>query len=244
MNPLEFEELVRNYFRQQGYEAETTPYNDYGVDVFAVKGKEKIAIQVKMYGGSTRKINRQMVMELYGAKAYFDCTQAVIATNGQTMKDAMEVASKLGINVLSLGHLAACTPPTNKTQIKKAKSKELTFEAIWERYVFPLEGKTLAKPNGKNNKIVRVDWSGIERLTSNNNRGKIKIEIFKLTVNRLLDKGFITRDEINQNYQGRASSGVVLILSQVPFFKKTSNPLGLKYEKNSTFAKLKPMVPL
>jgi len=45
----------------------------------------------------------------------------------------------------------------------------------------------------------------------------------------LLD-GVITRDEINQNYIGRASSGVILILSQVPFLKLTERPTGLKYE--------------
>ena len=66
MNPRQFEELVCEYFRKQGYEAKTTSYSgDYGIDVFATKGKEKIAVQVKMYGDSTRKINRQMVMELY-----------------------------------------------------------------------------------------------------------------------------------------------------------------------------------
>jgi len=81
MNPRQFEELVCEYYRSQGYKAETTPYsNDYGIDVFATKGKEKLAIQAKMYGNSTRKINRQMVMELHGAKDYFDCTKAIIAT--------------------------------------------------------------------------------------------------------------------------------------------------------------------
>ena len=65
------------------YIGKATSYsNDYGVDVFATKGKEKIAVQAKMYGGGTRKINRQMVMELHGAKDYFDCTKAIIGTDG------------------------------------------------------------------------------------------------------------------------------------------------------------------
>ena len=45
------------YYRSKGYKAEVTPYSgDYGVDVFAVKGKEKIAVQAKMYGSSSRKV--------------------------------------------------------------------------------------------------------------------------------------------------------------------------------------------
>lgn len=226
MNPRQFEELVCEYYRNQGYKAETTPYsNDYGIDVFATKGKEKLAIQAKMYGNSTRKINRQMVMELHGAKDYFDCTKAIIATDGILLSDAIEVAKKLKIEILFIDSL---------TQIPKNKSSKLsdkTFESIWEKYIIPLSGKTLTRGNGETNQILKADWSGIERLTSNGNKGKIKIEIFKQTVNKLLTEGFITRDEINQNYSGRASSGVVLILSQVPFFRQTDRPTGLKYEK-------------
>ena len=84
MRPDEYEQVVADYFEQQGYKTNVSQYtNDYGVDVFATKGKSKIAIQVKMFGGSTRSINRQMVMELHGAKDYFDCTKAIIATNGR-----------------------------------------------------------------------------------------------------------------------------------------------------------------
>ena len=89
----------------------------------------------------------------------------------------------------------------------------------------------MTRSSGETNQIIKADWSGIERKTSNGNNGKIKIEIFKQAVNRLLIDGSITRDYINQNYVGRASSGIILILSQVPFFKLTEKPTGLKYEK-------------
>ncbi len=229
MNPRQFEELVCEHFRKQGYEAETTSYSgDYGIDVFAKKGKEKIAVQAKMYGGSTRKINRQMVMELHGAKDYFDCTKAVIATDGTFLPDAITVAAKLKIEILYLNEFQTQIP---QQQTQKSNKTYKTFEQIWEDYIIPLQGKTLTRSNGETNKIVKADWSGIERLTSNGNNGKIKIEIFKKAVNKLLSDGSITRDYINQNYVGRASSGVVLILSQVPFFFLTDRPTGLKYEK-------------
>lgn len=225
MTPRQFEELVCEHYRKQGYKAEITPLSgDYGIDVFATKGKEKLAIQAKMYGSSTRKINRQCVMELHGAKDYFDCTKAIIATDGTFLTDAIQVAEKLNIDIIYLDSLTTAKPTTNKTN-------EKTFDDIWLKYIIPLQGKTLTKSNDETNVIVTADWSGIERITSNGKKGKIKIEIFKQAINKLLTTGHITRDEINQNYTGRASSGIVLILSQVPFFDTTKNPTGLVYKK-------------
>jgi restriction system protein len=223
MTPKQFEEYVCELFIRKGYKSETTPFcSDYGVDVFAVKGKEKIAIQAKMYGGTSRKINRQMVMELEGAKKYFDCTKAVIATDGLLLDDAKQVADKLQIEVLYLSKIVLPAKSTKKNAI-------VTFEKIWDLHIIPLKGKKLMRSNGEFNEIVKVDWSGIERITSTGKKGKIKIEIFKYAVDKLLSDGRISRDEINQNYVGRASSGVILILSQVPFFKHCVNPSGLAY---------------
>lgn len=225
MTPRQFEELVCEHFRNKGYEAKTNSYvGDYGVDVFATKGKEKIAVQAKMYGSGTRKINRQMVMELHGAKDYFDCTKAIIATDGILLADALEVANKLKIEILNID---SSVPLTSKKPLPSDK----TFDSIWEKYIIPLQGKTLTRDNGETNEIIKVNWSEVERLTSNGNKGKIKVEIFKQAINKLLADGSITRDYINQNYVGRASSGVILILSQVPFFKLTDKPTGLKFIK-------------
>ena len=227
MNPRQFEEFVCEHFRQQGYKTELTTYsNDYGIDGFAIKGKQKIAIQSKMYGHTTRKINRQMVMELHGAKDFFDCTKAVIATDGIFLQDALVVAEKLKIEILYLNEIQE-----SKSNIKTKSNTNKTFEQIWEDYLIPLQGKTIIRSSGETNEIIKADWSGIERKTSNGNNGKIKIEIFKQAVNRLLTDGSITRDYINQNYVGRASSGIILILSQVPFFKLTEKPTGLRYEQ-------------
>lgn len=225
MRPDEYEYIVAEYFEAKGYETTVSQYsNDYGIDVFAIKGKEKIAIQAKMFGGSTRPINRQMVMELHGAKDYFDCTKAIIATNGRIIDNALEVAKKLKIDIINV--------PAIRTSIKTKKStKSNSFETIWEKYVMQLEGKTIKRPDGKTNKIVKVDWSGIQRITSNNKPQKIKIEIFKKTINHLLDNGEITRSYINEEYKDRASSGIILILGNTGIFEVTSRPIGLKMKK-------------
>ncbi len=50
MTPEEYEHYVAQSFKEMGYETLVTSFsNDYGGDVFAVKGEEKIAIQVKKY---------------------------------------------------------------------------------------------------------------------------------------------------------------------------------------------------
>ena len=203
MTPDQYEKYVANYFQNKGYKVKQTPYsNDYGVDVFAEKNKEKIAIQAKMFGNSNRKINRQMVMEFYGAKDFFNCNKGIIVTDGEIIQNAKDVADKLGVEILFIypqSHV-----PKNNSQ----------FDEIWENYVMPLEGKTITRNNGKINKILEVNWGGINRITSNGNQQKIDIEIFKKTINHILENGSITRQEINDEYSKRASSGIVLILSQ------------------------------
>lgn len=224
MTPRQFEELVCNYFQKQGYKTELTPYSgDFGVDVFAINGYEKIAVQAKMYRGSNRKINKQAIMELHGAKDFFNCTKAVMATDGILLQTATTVAEKIKIEILHIDINQSL--PLSKTNIHGK-----TFDDIWEKYIIPLEGKTLTRKNGDTNQILKADWGGIQRITSNGREGKIKIEIFKYSINKLLTDGFVTRDEINQNYTGRASSGVVLVLSQIPFFQLTETPIGLLYK--------------
>lgn len=101
MTPEQFEHFVANLFSEMGYVAKVSSLsNDWGIDVIATKDTEKIAIQAKKYGGSSRSVNRRMIMELYGAAAYQDCTSAVLATDGDVLPDAVTVAKKLGIKIL------------------------------------------------------------------------------------------------------------------------------------------------
>ena len=221
MTPDQYEKYVANYFQNKGYKVKQTPYsNDYGVDVFAEKNKEKIAIQAKMFGNSNRKINRQMVMEFYGAKDFFNCNKGIIVTDGEIIQNAKDVADKLGIEILFIypqSHV-----PKNNSQ----------FDEIWENYVMPLEGKTITRNNGNINKILEVNWGGINRITSNGNQQNIDIEIFKKTINHLLENGSITRQEINDEYSKRASSGIVLILSQLPMIHlNNTRPISIELIK-------------
>lgn len=245
MNPQSFEKYVAGIYEKEGYDVTVTPYSgDYGVDVIAEKGGERIAVQVKQYGCSTRKVNRQMVMELHGAAAYAGCNKAVIATNGDVLPDAVEVARKIGVEIRYIDSEPGLRPvidaykkndkPAAAPESKKPVSGvdySAAFREIWDKYVKPLEGKTLLNDKGRKNTILKVDDGGIKRITSTRNVGKIDIEPFKMAVIKLLRDGYITRSEINDNYSKRASSGIVLILSQVPMFELVERPLALRLRK-------------
>ena len=228
MNPKEFEEMVAEYFKAQGYETILTPYSgDLGIDVIATKGEEKLAIQAKMYGGSTRKVNRAAMMQLHGAKDFQHCTKAVMVTDGDIMEDALKVAEELGIEVVRFDEV-----PYQKKETQKEKThinhipnhtNIMPFGEVWEKYIMPLQGKTL-KDGKKENTIKKVDNGGITRITSTGNEGKISIEEFKNAYGLLERQRSVKRDEINQN-TNRCSSGIVLVLSQVPFIGIRKNPI-------------------
>ncbi len=230
MTPTEYESYIGSIFAQKGYNVIITPpSNDWGLDIIAVKGNEKIGIQAKMYGQSNRCVNRRVIMELFGASAYQDCSRAILATDGDIRPDARQVADKLGIEIIQTTNNIIHVPKTHPTEIatKKNNTNFISFDEAWEKYIFPLRGKILSNSRGTN-RITRVDWGGIERITSNGVKGKIDIEGFRLAYNVLIKKGHITRDYINQEVDNRRSSGIVLILGQIPFIEKTSSPTGLR----------------
>src|SRR6185436_13258937 len=96
------------------------------------------------------------------------------------------------------------------------------FDNIWQKYILPLEGKTITSHDGLTNTILKVDWSGIQRVSSTGNTSTIDIEIFRWAVAQILSHGSVTRTQINHQYPKRASSAVALILSHVPLFEFVS----------------------
>ena len=179
--------------------------------------------------------------------------KAVIATNGDVLPDAVEVARKIGVEIRYIDSEPGLRPVIDayKKSYKPAAAPEskkpvsgvdysAAFREIWDKYVKPLEGKTLLNDKGRKNTILKVDDGGIKRITSTGNVGKIDIEPFKMAVIKLLREGCITRSEINDNYSKRASSGIVLILSQVPVFELVDyQRIRVKQYPTGMFCKIK-----
>lgn len=237
MTPRKFEQLIAEYYQNEGYETEITPYSgDYGIDIIAQKGEERIAIQAKMYGNSARKVNRETVMQLFGAMAYRQCNKAVIATNGTCMADAIEVANRLGVEILYLNSTSIIERQYEESEEEKELpttdiDNVIPFDEMWERYIMPLSGQIITN-DGLTNKIISVDWGGLKRITSKGNIGKISIEEFQLTYELLVSNGSVERVLINQHAK-RCSSGIVLVLSQVPFIGVQNRPKTILYLKGN-----------
>ena len=219
MNWKDFEDYVEKLFIDDGYVTEQTPIQDDGADLFIYKNEKKTVVQVKYY--NNRPINSKIVRELHGTKDFFDCDHAIIVTSGNVLNDAFQAANKLGIEI-------------RKLKIdSNMKTKDDSFDPfvnLWKNYIMPLQGSVLSN-NRISNKIIDVSWDGITRLSSTGKESSIDIEIFKKTVNHLFHHSEITRKQINDEYLGRASSAVVLILSQVEYFEPVKSPLGLKFDK-------------
>ena len=221
-----YEIQVKQYFEKRGYRASNTPNQDYGVDVFAEKGNQKLAVQAKMFSGTNRKVNRKTIMELFGASRYFDCTGSVLVTSGKVLPDAIEVADKLNVEIIYL--------PINFNAVPKlGKQKAIPssdFSRIWEKEITPLQGKIIPLLSRGQNRIIKVDSSGLTRESSNGRQSRVDIEIFQFAINRILKEGKISRSEINDHYEKRGSSIVAAVLCQCPSFEQvgTSSIIRLK----------------
>jgi hypothetical protein len=107
----------------------------------------------------------------------------------------------------------------------------MPFEEMWANYVMPLSGQTIS--NGTlTNRIVSVDWQGMTRQTSTGRIGKIAIKDFKFAYSQLAQHGYVEREFINQ-HANRCSSGIVLVLSQLPFIEINDKPRKALYVKKN-----------
>jgi len=78
-----FEFFVGEYLKHLGYEVEVTQgVADWGIDAFGEKDGMKYAVQAKMYGDCKTRVNRRMMMELFGAMHFFECQGAIMIYKG------------------------------------------------------------------------------------------------------------------------------------------------------------------
>lgn len=214
MNSEQYEHHVASVLRSEGWEPRVTRHSrDLGVDVVAVRDQRRLAVQAKMYGSSSTKVNAEQIMCLHGAAAYADYGDRMLATDGQLTREAQLVAEKLGVLVRHI--------PAHAGDLERSSNLEATvgFGEIWAKHIEPLAGTDLARPNGKVMAILEADGSGVLRLTTGGTRQRIRIDTFRWTVERLLAGETVTRTQIHERDPRQVSSGVLLILATVPIFE-------------------------
>lgn len=255
MTPEEYEHFVAKQYEREGYTTEVTPLSgDGGIDIFACKDGLKVGIQAKMYGNTSRSVNRATIHQLMGAGREYDCNKMVLVTDGNVLPDAKQAADKIGIEIryiypdpsnkvrhddLSQTGISSETLDKlfqlNEELCKSENSEPIidytkipSFGDIWENYIKGLVGKTIPLSNATDkNTIITVDNSGLKRITKNKKTKTIPIESFRWTYNRLIRDGYVSRKDINDNVK-LCSSGIVAILRTIPFINIEGRAKGLR----------------
>lgn len=214
MNGEQYEHHVAAVLASEGWDTTVTPLShDMGVDILAELADRRLAVQAKKYGGTSTKVkvNARQVMHLFGAAAYADCHEALLATDGTLTADARVVAEKLGVVVREIDATAVGQTPS--------ADRALDFGMVWEKFIVPLAGTSILRGTGTTVQIVSVDNSGIRRITSGGTPQRMAIETFRWAIDRLLDGETVMRAEIHEHDPEQVSSGVLLVLSEVPMFE-------------------------
>lgn len=104
MDGGEFEEYVAALFRKLGYEASVTQQSrDFGVDVVAKRGRERIAIQVKRYA---KAVSLGGVQQAVAGMHKYNCNKAMVVTNNYFTPGAQDLASHSSCELVDRDGLA------------------------------------------------------------------------------------------------------------------------------------------
>ena len=223
-----FEFYAGEYLKQQGYNVQVTQgVADWGVDVFCEKDGKKYAVQVKMYGTSKTKISRKQIFELYGVMNYFDCQGAMVVYNGGIMTDAVDVAEKLGIELIPLDYRNL------ETEISEDlfQEDEYSFENIWEKYVRPLAYKKIENSLGLSASVGEVTDGYIVRINNEGKGERVKSDLFKWMIDRIHSHGVAESIDLRNEFSTRHSSFVTLVFANIPICEVAYYPRRVTFRR-------------
>ncbi len=218
MNSEQYEHHVANVLAGEGWSTTVSRLSgDLGVDVVAERDGRRLAVQAKMYGGSSTKVNAEQIMCLYGAAAYIDCGEMMLATNGRLTSDARRVAEKIGVNIRQIAAEGAAGGAEDPRG-----GADASFGTIWETRVHPMKGTGVPRSTGAHMQILAVDGAGIRRVTSKGVHQPIPVDIFRWAIERLLAGKELSRQDLRDRHAGRFASAVMDILAAVPEFESST----------------------
>lgn len=215
-----FEFLAGEYLKREGFDIEVTQgVADWGVDVFAVKNGLKYAVQAKMYGDCKTKINRRMMMELYGVMRYFDCQGAMMIYNGQMMPDAIKVAVKLDIQLVYIDQhqLDQILP-----EVASDETADV-FNTLWQE-IRQLEGKTITNNRGTSYNILKVTDGDITYTNQNGKRHRESVDLFRRILARVQSYGSIQQSQLRGEFGTYASAFLTSVLSKTSLIEVSPYP--------------------
>lgn len=215
-----FEFLAGEYLKQEGFKIEITQgVADWGVDVFAEKDGVKYAVQAKMYGDCKTKINRRMMMELYGVMRYFDCQKAMIIYNGCVMPDAVKVAEKLDIQLVYIDQ-HQLDEPCPEIDLSET---EQTFDTIWND-ISTLAGQTITNSRGTSYQIINVTDGDITYINKAGHQMRENAELFRQIVGYICQYGSIQQCQLRGEFGTYASAFISTVFANIPSCEVILNP--------------------
>lgn len=124
MSWQDFERLVREAFRLQGYSVQHRGGDgpDGGVDLVLTRGNEKTLVQCKQW--RAMKVGVSVVRELFGVMAAQGAAAGIVVTSGSFTKDAVEFASGRNVRLIAGPELAGMIRRTTKAISESAGGKE------------------------------------------------------------------------------------------------------------------------
>jgi len=99
MDGLQFEIYLKVLLKELGYRVkETKSTQDFGADLIALKGNEKISIQAKRYGYKN-KVGVDAIQQVYSSIPYYKTNKAWVITNNYLTKNAHKLADVCNVIV-------------------------------------------------------------------------------------------------------------------------------------------------
>ena len=105
LSPFEFEEVVADWYKRQGYMVKVTPKSgDNGVDIIISKGSYTAYVQCKRY--RTSKVDRPTLNALYGVVCADKVSQGIVVCLLGVTDGAKEFADRVGIKIVTIENLS------------------------------------------------------------------------------------------------------------------------------------------
>lgn len=98
MNGYEFEEFLKQLFKNMGYSVKSTKKSgDQGADLILKRNGKKIVVQAKRYNVS---VGNRAVQEVAGAIPHYGAHKGIVVTNSKFTKSAVELAKSNNIKLV------------------------------------------------------------------------------------------------------------------------------------------------
>ncbi len=104
MHGLTFEIYVCKLLKHRGYATKNMrASNDFGTDIIATKGNDKISIQVKR---SKNRIDRKAISDAVAGMKFYKCNKSMVVTNNRFTDSAKKFAKKTECTLIGRAELA------------------------------------------------------------------------------------------------------------------------------------------